>query len=157
MPKAKIQRSFPGLAEGEFRVTGPPKAAYNCAAWAVSDTAHWWEPTPGEGGYWPEGVSRAHSLEALIGAFARLGFEKCPDARAEPGVEKLALYADETGSPTHVARQLPSGKWTSKLGASEDIEHASAEALQGILYGKVVRILRRPAVAPTHSEPGSKR
>ena len=61
----------------------------------------------------------------------------------DQGIEKLVLYADEHGEPIHVARQLPSGAWTSKLGASEDIEHRVLAALEGTLYGKVARLLRR--------------
>ncbi len=82
-------------------------------------------------------------MAGFIAAFATLGYELCADARPETGVEKLALYADEHGLPTHVARQLPSGVWTSKLGASEDLEHKTLAALEGALYGKVVQRLRR--------------
>ena len=46
--------------------------------------------------------------------------------------------------PTHAARQFPGGRWTSKLGPAEDIEH-ELEELAGPLYGEVVLILRRPA------------
>jgi hypothetical protein len=38
---------------------------------------------------------------------------------------------------------LASGTWSSKLGVSEDIEHATLEGLEGVIYGKVVRILKR--------------
>ncbi len=61
-----------------------------------------------------------------------------------PSSEKLALYADSMGDVTHVARQLPNGNWTSKLGALEDIEHKTAEALDAD-YGKIAGALRRPA------------
>ena len=66
----------------------------------------------------------------------------------------MALYGDAGGAPTHVARQLPSGAWTSKLGDWEDIEHqtlASLEERPGAApaYGKVARILKRPWGKPT--------
>ena len=40
-------------------------------------------------------------------------------------------------------RQLENGKWTSKLGPLEDIEHASLEGVTGAQYGQVVQMLRR--------------
>ena len=67
----------------------------------------------------------------------------CPAADLEPGVEKIALYANAVGKPTHGARQLANGRWTSKLGKREDIEHALHD-LEGELYGTVVRIMKRP-------------
>lgn len=56
------------------------------------------------------------------------------------------LFADLAGMPTHAARQLHSGAWTSKLGNAEDIEH-ELHALEGEIYGTVVVIMNRPAVA----------
>jgi len=44
-------------------------------------------------------------------------------AISNQGMKRLAVYADETDTPTHMARQLPSGHWTSKLGELEDIQH----------------------------------
>jgi hypothetical protein len=58
-------------------------------------------------------------------------------------MEKIAIFADATGSPTHAARQLTSGRWTSKLGEAEDIEH-ELRAIEGDIYGTVVAILKRP-------------
>ena len=46
------------------------------------------------------------------------------------------------GIPTHAARQLRSGRWTSKLGQAEDIEH-ELRALEGAIHGAVVLILKR--------------
>lgn len=40
-------------------------------------------------------------------------------------------------------RQLPDGKWTSKLGALEDIEHDRLDALEGDDYGRVVAYMKR--------------
>ncbi len=46
------------------------------------------------------------------------------------------------GVPTHAARQMTNGRWTSKLGAWEIIEH-DFDALEGAEYGQIVEILRR--------------
>jgi hypothetical protein len=60
----------------------------------------------------------------------------------DPAWIKIAVYADGA-TPTHAARQLSSGWWTSKLGPSLDIEHATPEAVAGGVYGVVAVILSR--------------
>jgi hypothetical protein len=42
-----------------------------------------------------------------------------------------------------IARQLSNGKWTSKLGQDEDIEHENLEGLVGEIYGSVVCIMKK--------------
>jgi hypothetical protein len=37
-----------------------------------------------------------------------------------------------------------SGKWTSKIGELEDIEHDGLSALEGKAYGTLAQILKRP-------------
>jgi len=143
MPTDDIERSFPGLQATSFRITSPPDAAYNCVAWAVEDVARWWDPADEHGYYWPTGVQRQLSLTNLVAALAMMGFEECENAALESGFQKAAIYSDTHGWPAHVARQLSSGAWTSKLGVSEDIEHATLEGLEGTIYGKVVRVLKR--------------
>ena len=103
--------------------------------------AWWW---PDEASYWPEGARREWSLDAFVAAFATRGYEPCESDGPQPGFEKVAIYVREDGRPTHMARQLPSGRWTSKLGESEDIEHTSVRGVEGELYGECKRILRRP-------------
>jgi|GEM_PF-3681614 len=60
-------------------------------------------------------------LKLSMQAFATLGYEVCDNVELEPGFEKIALYAGADGIPTHAARQLQAGPWTSKLGRMEDI------------------------------------
>lgn len=59
-------------------------------------------------------------------------------------LKKVAIYADQRGIPTHMARQLENGMWTSKCGELEDIEHETLEALQGFLYGSPIQFLSKP-------------
>ena len=145
MPSDQIEFSFPNLAGG-YRITSPETPSYNCIAWAASDTGHWWWPTALRGYYWPAEAPRSGSIRDFIAAFGKLGYEPVENAELEEGIEKIAIYADEQGDPTHMARQLGSGKWTSKLGESEDIEHGDVASLEGDCYGKVVRILKRRRV-----------
>ena len=67
----------------------------------------------------------------------------CENSHIESGFEKVAVYVDAEGRPTHVARQLPNGLWTSKLGKSQDIEH-ELEGVTGSVYGSVAQFLKRP-------------
>lgn len=62
------------------------------------------------------------------------------------GMVKVALMA-KAGKPTHMCRQLSNGRWTSKLGQSDDIEH-ELDALVGPIYGDVQCILQRPITSP---------
>ncbi len=59
----------------------------------------------------------------------------------EKGFIKIALFAKDN-IPTHAARQLPNGLWTSKLGILEDVRH-SLSAISGGIYGSVVVVMKR--------------
>jgi hypothetical protein len=128
------------LTADNYRETSPASWAYNCIAWAADVTEAWWWPVPGR--FWPPGVPREESITAFVAAFATLGYHPGASADLQPGTEKVALYAiGET--PTHAARQLPSGLWSSKLGPAIDIEHSTLDAIAGGVYGEVVAILSR--------------
>lgn len=133
---------FPNLAATHVRLTSPEDGAYNCLAWAAGDTRRWWHPSAFGGLYWPGGFA-ADTLDEWIRAYMALGYHGGASAVREPGREKLAIYA-EGEFPLHVARQLPNGYWTSKLGSREDIEH-ELEGLTGREYGRVAVILSRAA------------
>jgi hypothetical protein len=79
-----------------------------------------------------------------VEAYRSVGYEECDTPALEAGFEKIVLYADSDDTPTHAARQLTDGRWTSKLGDFEDIEHLNLECLNGELYGEPVTYLRRP-------------
>jgi hypothetical protein len=132
------------LADGGYAVTSDRSKRYNCIAWAAGDIAKWWWPGPNlEVEYWPAGVPHVETLEAFQAAFASLGYLVCADVGLEPGFEKIAIFASDSNQPKHAARQLPNGRWTSKLGNLEDIEHALRD-LDGTEYGSVQVIMKRP-------------
>jgi hypothetical protein len=60
-----------------------------------------------------------------------------------PGFEKVAIYQHDDGGFTHVARQLYTGVWISKLGPYEDIEHKTPDALNSEDYGVPAVYLQR--------------
>lgn len=130
---------FPRLTKDNHEITSPKTIKYNCIAWAVSKTDRWWQP----GVYWPVESSRDdHGIGNLIAAFKSLGYEECDHGELETGVEKLALYGSGL-MYTHAARQLPDGRWSSKLGQLEDIVHTTVEAIAGNDYGEVVQFMKR--------------
>ena len=75
--------------------------------------------------------------------FGRCALNFATMGQREVGWEKVALYVDHDDVPTHMARQLRSGYWTSKLGQGIDITHDTVEALEGHCYGKATYYLRR--------------
>jgi hypothetical protein len=143
----RLQAAFPGLRTTSFRVTSPADPIYNCIAWAAGvATAWWWPLTDAQRFFWPAGVPREITLDAFLSAFQSIGYVVCPDESVEPGFDKIALFADAEGTPTHAARQLPAGRWTSKLGQADDIEH-ELRALEGAIYGSVACFMKRRAPA----------
>jgi hypothetical protein len=135
-----IESQFMLLAAGDYRVTSPADPHYNCAGHAANRREKWWPLPPF---VWPKEAPRENTIAAFVQAYATLGYSQCPDGKQEKGFEKLAIYANLEG-PTHVARQLSNGKWTSKLGAYKDIEHRTPESLTSSQYGRPVRFMRRP-------------
>ena len=130
-----IGETFPRL---DYSVTSDPDDSYNCIAWAMDRQDTWWSHLPG---YRWIG-RRAPGIETLENVFLELGYERCDDANLEDGYDKAALFV-QNNRWTHAARQLPDGKWTSKLGVFEDIEHDSLDGISGRLYGEVHCIMRR--------------
>ena len=61
------------------------------------------------------GVACEETIAAFLAVITRLGYESCDNEALEQGVEKVALFATPDGEPTHAARQLVNGRWTSKL------------------------------------------
>jgi hypothetical protein len=137
-----LEENFPKLKVTGYTVCSPASVEYNCIAWAAGETEVWWWPDALDQFYWPPDAPRRETLDAFVEAFKTLGYSVCEDAKQEKNFEKIAIYVDSTGKPTHVSRQLDSGLWTSKLGRIEDIEH-TFEGLTGTIYGTVAAIMKR--------------
>jgi len=137
--KMNLRQLFPNLCDENHEITSPKTIKYNCVAWAANDTQHWWQP----GSFWPLECSRDdHGIGTLVAAFQELGFELCDDAALELGSLKIASYGSGL-MYTHIARQLPDGTWTTKLGQLEDIVHDSPEVIEGSDYGSIVQVMKR--------------
>ncbi len=152
--EARIKRVFENLKDGEFELTSPFDPKYNCIAHAADDDSKWWwavdTAMAGNDVFWFNNIPNQATLENFILAFGTLGYQPCENSELEKGFEKVAIYVSTKdkldspkGSPTHMARQLLNGKWTSKLGHDVDISHNSLQSLEGKVYGKVKQILKR--------------
>lgn len=137
-----LEKLFPNLNPSNHQKTSPETSIYNCIAWAMGIDDAWWEPLSNAGYYWPEKKIGDYSIRTLKKIFERSGYEECSNSDYESGYEKIAIYGNEN-EYTHAARQLKNGKWTSKIGALQDIEHDSLEALIGNEYGVVKHIMKR--------------
>ena len=137
-----ILAAFPDLGADNPVVTHPPDPAYNCVAWTagVAD-ATWWPTDPDA--YWPPDIPDEATVAALLAALATVGYFPCVHGDFETGYEKAAVYA-RGGMPTHAARQLPDGRWSSKLGRDCVVSHDTPGGVAGAVYGAVVAYMRRP-------------
>lgn len=138
---------FPKLTEANTEITSEQTDRYNCIAWAAGEDFRWWWPDVTGSYYWPAAVECSETVEAFVNAFQTLGYSQCENGILEIGLEKIALYG--TGpyggeKPSHAARQLECGDWTSKLGALVDIKHSEAEDVCGPAYGHLICYLSRP-------------
>jgi hypothetical protein len=127
-----------------YRVTSPSTTDYNCIAWAIGEEEkdRYWSPEPFESYEWPQSISREETLESYIELFRLHRYFSAENESFENGFEKIAIYV-KSGIPIHVSRQLENGSWTSKLGGSHDITHATLGCLEGRMYGSVQKILKR--------------
>lgn len=143
-----ISAIFPKVTSTNFTRTSPETRTYNCIAWAANDNTRWWEPDRLMLYYWPPNAKREYTLSAFMEAFTSIGFSECSDGLLETNFVKVALYGTPACLgvfiPTHAARQLPDGKWTSKLGTNIDVIHETEFVLCGPQYGEVIRYLKRP-------------
>ena len=143
-----VPHSFPGAkANHNFECKSDRDTHYNCIAWAVGKQDKFWWPKGERGYFWPPGLRREpvgmETVENFIRAFKTERYEKCSGGKWDPKYEKIALYTNAKGVPTHAARLLPTGVWTSKLGNLEDIEHNTLQCVEGNVYGTVTMYFRR--------------
>lgn len=139
--KTRILASFPKLREDSFEIIEGATDEYNCIAWAAGDKTAWWWPGTPDSHYWPDGIPREETLEAFVQALATLGYSLCKSPDLERRFEKIAIYVKK-GQPSHAARQLPDGQWSSKLGPWECITHGF-DALEGNEYGQAECLMSR--------------
>jgi len=108
--------------------------------------------------FWPSGIPMVATEETFVQLLGLRGYSPCASPAHETGYEKIALFVSDS-QVTHAARQLPSGRWTSKCGQNVDIEH-DLHDLEGPRYGKVKLLLARrlpcPVVSGQPCEPANR-
>jgi hypothetical protein len=136
-----IVQHFPNLDPARFAVTSPQTSRYNCIAHAAGDDQRWWWPDAYGIYYWPPRAQRAEHLSAFQQAFGIIGYILAEDGELEPGYEKIAVF-EANSKPTHAAKQMQDGLWSSKLGRLEDITH-HLEGIECDAYGRVAFFMKR--------------
>lgn len=139
----RIKRICPRVSADNCAITSRASKAYNCVAWVLADEKRWYEPTVSGQYYWPSEGASNYSLESYAEMFVGQGFVACETPLPENGFQKIALYGKRSEF-SHVALQMPSGRWSSKLGGWEDVEHDTLEVLSGPIYGKPKLFMKRP-------------
>jgi hypothetical protein len=152
-----LRRDFPNLNYDNCRKTSEATREYNCIAWALEIRNSWLYPDDGNAYLLKkEGSSEIFNLTTIIKSFQNIGYKVEHGNKAKlflPHIQKIAIYTLFNNAPSHVARQLCNGKWTSKLGENIDIEHDTLEVLEGPAYGLVRVIMSKVASWPRYAVP----
>lgn len=131
---------FPNSIIEPFSITSPETSQYNCVAWVLGDTEHWWEAD--EDYLWLDNLNFDNTLSTMQSFFQNFGFEAVNKTNFKNGIEKIALFSEDGIYCSHVAKQISPKLWTSKLGISYDVSHSLISMEKGI-YGDVVMILQK--------------
>jgi len=138
----ELEAVFPLLAGTNYSEESAPSDIYNCIAFAIGDLNNWWWPRKGYGMYWPPGFALSDSVDVLVKIFEDHGYSACDTPEHEDGFEKVSIYSRDDRFK-HAARQVASGRWASKLGEEQDIEHDSISHIESVAYGQATHFLRR--------------
>lgn len=131
------QFNFPNLNTNNFTFESLRDEDYNCVAWIHEIQDEWIQFKDVHGSY-------DISINRYIEYFKEFGYKISENKNLEKGVVKIAIYCDSRANEfKHVARQLPNGKWASKLGDWEDIIHENPDVLFGKLYGNDLIIMQK--------------
>jgi hypothetical protein len=133
------RKSFPHLGR-EYEVLGPATKRYNCIAWSIGITTRW---------VWPAKPGKAATVGDFDQLYGSRGFRRVRGMNFDlvPGYDKIVLYGKRKGNiyePTHGARQLGDGSWSSKLGQLPLIRHLEPDDLDGSSYGVPIAVYMRP-------------
>lgn len=138
----EIESLFPLLVGTSYLEASAATDTYNCIAFAFGDMMNWWWPCKGYGIYWPPGFPLDDSVATLVSIFELHGYSVCNNGEHEHPYEKIVIYSRDNRFK-HAARQLRSGRWASKLGEEQDIEHEKAEHVENADYGVGETFLKR--------------
>jgi hypothetical protein len=132
-----LYERLPHLRDSEHTITSAPDDEYNCVAWLERDFKHFWAPKH----YWPHPLPRPDNdqdLDCFLTLFEQWGYEHCDDPDYESGWLKIAIFAEDRRF-YHVAKQLRTGAWSSKVGVGHDLRHVSLDALSDSVFFNYTR------------------
>jgi hypothetical protein len=136
---------FPNSLHDNFYKTSEQTWDYNCIAWAYGINNKWLWPIRSSflpNAYWPPTIPAIVHINSFIELFKEIGYEVCDNDQLENGFEKVAIF-EKNNTPTHAAKQLPDGLWSSKLGPFFDATH-TLNCTDGGEYGQATVFMRRP-------------
>ena len=136
-----LNNAFPNILNEHFVITSDLTTSYNCIAWAFGDNTKWYWPAECFS-YWPPNIKNVVDDESFIQLYGLIGYAVCENNSLEWGKEKIAIYT-LNGVPTHAARQLENGYWTSKLGEWHDVEHSAIALNNSPDYGDATIFMSR--------------
>jgi hypothetical protein len=140
---------YSSLKNNYYKKTSERTGKYNCIAYVANDFDRPWWPVPYQAPYyWPiPNIEEDESLEEFIEAFSHLGYTCCANGDLEENFLKIAIFLDDEGLPSHMAKQLSNGNWSSKCGDLEDIEHdlnsLKGEDTKGEGYGNTIKFMKK--------------
>lgn len=145
MPMQERLEDWPNLKDGTFEKTSDEGIYQNCVGFVVGIRR--WIDSYSQ--FWPDDLETGDTPEHYAAFFKKHGFEICADGSLENGTEKLAIYAkghkySSQKEFKHVAIQQNDGKWKSKMGKLEDIEHPTTKTICCGDYGEAIIFMRRP-------------
>ena len=140
----ELIREFPQLGgDKHFEIKSDENVVYNCIAWAMGVSNCWVDYYLVPGHWWPSGVARENTPEALIAAFQAVGFTIMDDYSYDGSIDKVVLY--KVGNKwTHASRLLGEGVEYSKFGPRWDATHGRG-VFHGTIYGDAYACMGRPA------------
>ena len=145
---AYLEWLLPRLRNGGYEITSDQADQPNCIGYALGSNLYFDPVAIGgwlAGYYWPPDIGDDYSVETSLRLFGLFRFQECDGGDLEPGMEKIAIYIGEDQETSHVALQLPSGEWTSKLNKLEDIRHRTLdELISPPEYMAVAKFMSRP-------------
>lgn len=154
----RLKSHFPNLDNGMVDISSFSDPTYNCVGWVLFENngnppQKLW-PSDCEGYHWPEDLPKIDTVDNFLEFFQRKGYSLCLTKIVEDHLDKIALYS-VANRVKHVAKQLKSGVWTSKIGDYETIEHENLEMLEydpdqefPQSWGRVSHILSCPKKLP---------
>lgn len=131
--------SFANLGD-EFEVLAPASTTYNCISWSLGVRDRW---------IWPAKNGAPVSFGDFDDLYKGQGYRRSNklDVDLDSGREKVVLYAKVSVNgvlePTHSARQLDDGSWSSKVGRLPLIRHLHPEDVSGDTYGEPFALFTR--------------